>query len=206
MLCLRLSPRKDFTLRGQLTHSQCDEVKQDVADMFEECDIHTWPIDCFEIARKLHYVLRPYSSLSPEELIDAYNEDPDGFSKVEMNPETEMYQYVIYYNDATGNEGRIRWTIFHEIGHIYRGHHDNPDDSNSEIEEAEADLFAKYAIAPPPPIRYLKITRPEEIQDTFCTSLEASFNIMDYFWKRVQYGPRNMESFEIQIIRLFQVA
>lgn len=206
MLCLRLSPRKDFTLRGPLTHSQCDEVKQDVADMFEECDIHTWPIDCFEIARKLHYVLRPYSSLSPEELIDAYNEDPDGFSKVEMNSETEMYQYVIYYNDATGNEGRIRWTIFHEIGHIYRGHHDNPDDSNSEIEEAEADLFAKYAIAPPPLIRYLKITRPEEIQDTFCTSLEASFNIMDYFWKRVQYGPRNMESFEIQIIRLFQVA
>lgn len=206
MLCLRLSPRKDFTLRGPLTHSHCDEVKQDVADMFEECDIHTWPIDCFEIARKLHYVLRPYSSLSPEELIDAYNEDPDGFSKVEMNSETEMYQYVIYYNDATGNEGRIRWTIFHEIGHIYRGHHDNPDDSNSEIEEAEADLFAKYAIAPPPLIRYLKITRPEEIQDTFCTSLEASFNIMDYFWKRVQYGPRNMESFEIQIIRLFQVA
>ena len=202
MLCLRLSPRKDFTLRGPLTHSQCDEVKQDVADMFEECDIHTWPIDCFEIARKLHYVLRPYSSLSPE----ALTEDPDGYSKVEMNPITGMYQYVIYYNDASGNEGRIRWTVFHEIGHIYRGHHDNPDDSNSEIEEAEADLFAKYAIAPLPLIRYLKLTRPEEIQDTFCTSLEASYNIMDYFWKRVQYGPRNMESFEIQIIRLFQVA
>lgn len=206
MLCLKLSPRKDFTLRGPLTHSQCDEVKQDVADMLEECGIHTWPIDCFEIARKLHYVLKPYSSLSAGELIEAYTKDPDGFSMVEMNPITGMYQYVIYYNDASGNEGRIRWTVFHEIGHIYRGHHDNPDDSHSEIEEAEADLFAKYAIAPLPLIRYLKITRPEEIQDTFCTSYEASYNIMDYYWKRIQFGPHKMESFEIKIIRLFQIA
>ena len=97
--------------------------------MLEECDIHTCPIDCFEIARKLHYVLRPYSQLDFENLVKASQKDPDGFSCVEVNPKTGMFEYVIYYNDFSGNEGRIRWTIFHEIGHIYRGHHDNPDDS-----------------------------------------------------------------------------
>lgn len=205
MLCLRLKPRRDFILRGPLTHFQCDEVKQDVADMLEECGIHTWPIDCFEIARKLHYILRPYSSLSSEALIESNSKDPDGYSKIEMNSTTGMYQYVIYYNDTSRNEGRIRWTLFHEIGHIYRGHHDTPDDRNSEIEEAEANLFAKYAIAPPPLINYLNITSPKEIQDTFCTSYEASYNIMDYYCKRVHYGPHDMESYEKQIMQLFHV-
>ena len=193
-------------MRGPLSTDQCNKVKQAVADMFEECDIHTWPIDCFEIARILHYVLRPYSSLSPEGMIEAYAKDPDGFSQVEENPETGLYQYVIYYDDLSGNEGRIRWTIFHEIGHIYLGHHDNPDDSNMIIEEAEAELFAKNAIAPLPIIRHLKIQHAEEIQDTFCTSYEASFFIMEYYWKRVQFGPRNMESFEIQVMKMFCVA
>ncbi len=193
-------------MRGPLSTDQCNKVKQAVADMFEECEIHTWPIDCFEIARILNYVLRPYSSLSPEGMIEAYAKDPDGFSQVEENPETGLYQYVIYYDDLSGNEGRIRWTIFHEIGHIYLGHHDNPDDSNMIIEEAEAELFAKNAIAPLPIIRYLKIEHAEEIQDTFVTSYEASFNIMEYYWKRVQFGPRNMESFEIQVMKMFCVA
>lgn len=190
-------------MRGPLTTAQCDQVKQDVVDMFEECDIHTYPIDCFEIARKLHYVLRPYSTLSSEDLLEAYQIDPDGYSRVEENPETGMFQYVIYYNDFSGNEGRIRWTIFHEIGHVYRGHHDNPDDSNSEIEEAEADLFAKYAIAPLPLIRKIGCTSPEEIQDTFNTSHEAATYIQDYYRKRIQFGPRNMEPFEIRLVRLF---
>lgn len=193
-------------MRGPLTYDQCDSVKQDVADMLEECNIHAWPIDCFEIARKLHYVLRPYSSLPPDAFWTALEKSPDGYSRVELTPYTGMYQYVIYYNDLCGNDGRIRWTIFHEIGHIYRGHHDNPDDSKKEIEEAEADLFAKYAIAPLPLISFLKITCPQEIQDTFLTSCRASKNIMDYYMKRMQYGPHYFEPFEIQIMKLFHVA
>ena len=205
MLFLSPSPRKDYTVRGPLTHAQCDAVKQDVADMLEECGIHTWPIDCFEIARKLHYVLRPYSSLPLEAMIEACATDPDGFSRVEINPETGLYQYVIYY-DSSKNDGRIRWTIFHEIGHIYRGHHDNPDDSNAEVEEAEAELFAKNAIAPLPIIRFLNIKHAEEIQTAFCTSYEAAQYILEYYWKRVQFGPRNLEPFEIQVKKLFHVA
>ena len=174
--------------------------------MFEETEVHSHPIDCFEIARKLHYKLRSYSSLSDEERSEALQIDPDGFSRVEINPVTGMNQYVIYYNDVGRNIGRIRWTIFHEIAHCYLGHHDNLDDSKSAIEEAEADFFAKYAIAPPPLICVLKCQNMWDVQNAFNTSEEASYNIFDYYQKWLQFGPSTYLDFEIQIIQLFQAA
>lgn len=174
--------------------------------MYEEADVHSHPIDCFEIARKLHYQLRPYSTLSHEELHEALALDPDGFSRVEIDIFTGLNVYVIYYNDEGRNIGRIRWTIFHEIGHIYLGHHDNPDDSKSAIEEAEADFFAKYAIAPPPLICVLKCQNMWDVQSAFNTSDEASYNIFDYYQKWLQYGPRTYLDFELQIIQLFGAA
>ena len=114
-------------MKGILTKERLVEIKHEVIFMFEECEIITYPIDCFAIAKKLYYVLRPYTSLNPEEYRKALATDPDGYSTVEMNPVTGMNEYVIYYNDCA-KEGRMRWTIFHEIGHIYLGHHDNLDD------------------------------------------------------------------------------
>ncbi len=90
-----------------------------------------------------------------------------------------MNQYVIYYND-TANFGRMRWTILHEIGHIYLGHHDNPDDSNYLLEEAEADFFAKYAIANPPLVNISKCECPNDIQETFQTSYAIHVHILFY--------------------------
>lgn len=58
--------------------------------MFEECEINSYPIDCFDIANKLYYVLKPYSSLSPEEYMNALCIDTDGFSRVETNPATSV--------------------------------------------------------------------------------------------------------------------
>jgi hypothetical protein len=198
--------RKDQGLRGKLTERRCDEIKQEILFMFEETDVHTYPIDCFAIAEKLCYVLRPYSSLSPDEYMEALGIDPDGFSRVELNPFTDMNEYVIYYNDYTTNEGRKRWTIFHEIGHCYLGHHDNPDDSKSDIEEAEADFFAKYAIAPLPLVRRLRCKDMWEIKAAFNTSDEASGYIYDYYMKRCAFGPPVYLDFELEIAQLFEIA
>ena len=174
--------------------------------MFEETEVHSHPIDCFAIAEKLRYVLRPYSSLCHEEQQLALAVDQDGYSRVEIDIFTGMNVYVIYYNDEGRNIGRIRWTIFHEIGHIYLGHHDHPDDELSDIEEAEADFFAKYAIAPPPLIRVLKCQDMWDIQNAFNTSCEAASYIYDYYQKRVAFGSRYFEGFELELVRLFQVA
>ena len=192
-------------MRSVLTVDRLDEIKKEVLFMFEECEINTYPIDCFAIAAKLYYVLRPYSSLTPDEYMKAWKTDPDGFSKVELNPITGMNQYVIYYNDCA-NQGRLRWTILHEIGHIYLGHHDTPDDSNTEIEEAEANFFAKYSIAPPPLVNAAKCSSPTDVAIIFNVSGEASYNIFVYYRKWLEYGPREYEPFEIEMLELFNAA
>lgn len=81
--------------RSILSDSRCDEIKKEVLFLYEECEIHTYPIDCFAIAEKLYYVLRPYSSLDPVGYFDALQTDPDGYSTVETDPETGMNQYVM---------------------------------------------------------------------------------------------------------------
>lgn len=170
--------------------------------MYEETETHTWPIDCFAIAKALNYIVVPYSYCSVQDMIAI---DEDGFSKVVYNPWTGLYNYVIYYNDAQTNEGRLRWTIFHEIGHIYLGHHDNPDDSLSEIEEAEADFFAKYAIAPPPLINAADCKDMWDVQGIFRTSAQAAEYIYDYYRKWLQYGPQVFLPFEVKLLKQFNV-
>lgn len=204
---LSLSPKteKGTDLRGLLTPGRCNEIKKEVLFMFEECEINTYPIDCFTIADRLYYQLRPYSSLPMVKRLRALAFDTDGYSRVEVNPQTGMNEYVIYYNDHT-NQGRMRWTILHEIGHVYLGHHDNPDDSLSAFEEAEANFFAKYSIAPPPLINVAKCTSPDDVATTFDVSGEASFNIFDYYKKWMEFGPIDYEPFEIEMLQLFQVA
>ena len=193
-------------MRGPLTGEQCDDVKKYVVDMFEECGITTYPIDPFEIARKLFYVLRPYSELSFSECLEAYEQSNDAFSRVEFSEERQRNEYVIYYNDIGKTPNRIRWSLLHEIGHCYMGHHDHPDDSLYVIEEAEANLFAKYSIAPVPLIHVLKLQNGYDVARVFVTTDDAGYNCYSYYQKWLQFGPQNYTDFEIRLLRLFKIA
>ncbi len=82
--------------RGKFSDERYEEIKQEVLFMFEETETDTFPIDCFEIARKLHYVLRPYSQLEISAYLEAISESSEGYSKVEQDPITGMCYYVIY--------------------------------------------------------------------------------------------------------------
>lgn len=188
-----------------LPKQRYNEIDKEVINMFEECEITEFPIDCFAIARKLHYVLRPYSSLPFPERIKACSFDSDGYSKLEINPFTGMYEYVIYYNDVGVIEGRMRWTIFHEIGHIYLGHHDNPP-TNVAREEAEANHFAKYAIAPNPLISVANCEDPRDIHDIFHASMMASGFLYDSYMSWLHFGPRFYLPHEMHLLELFHAA
>ena len=193
-------------MRGLVSAERCDEIKQEVIFMFEECGVDSYPIDPFFIARKLHYILRPYSSLSLDDYWEACSESPDAFSRPEFNHNTNMWEYVIYYNDEQLSQGRIRWTILHEIGHCYLGHHDNPDDSLYPIEEQEANFFAKYSIAPPPLIHICRCASPADIERIFLTSATAADYCFSYYQKWWNFGPPEFLDFEIQLLRLFHIA
>lgn len=181
-----------------------NEIKHEVLFMYEECEIEAFPIDCFEIARRLYYHVVPYSCLSDHVLRLAMQHSPDGFSTIYKNPNTGMYEWYIFYNDFNCIQ-RQRWTIFHEIGHIYLGHFE--DDFMTYVEkEAEANFFAKYSIAPPPLINIANCESPMDIAESFYVSGEASVHIYTYFQKWKNYGPLEYEPFEVKMLEQFHVA
>ncbi len=194
-------------MRGVLTSEQCESVIVQVIDMFEECGINSLPIDPFFIAETLHYILVPYSALSPEGLRYALLISSDAFSRVEtgMMNGICISRYVIYYNDRQ-YPARIRWTLLHEIGHCYLGHHDHPDDSLKETEEAEANLFAKYSIAPPPLINLMRMKSADAVAQLFATSNQEATYALEYYRKWLLYGPDEYTDYEIRLLRLFDVA
>ena len=193
-------------MRGILSSERYEELKQLVVEMYEDAGVSSLPIDCFEIARRLGYVLRPYSQLNVDEFLDAFDISVEGYSKVEMNPETGMWQYVIYYNDMHFDLNHQRFSVFHEIAHCYLGHHDEKESEDTDnIEEAEANFFAKYAMAPPPLINhYRERVCPALIQERFQTSYEEAGYEYEYYQKWREFGPREYTPVEYHMLAMFE--
>lgn len=168
--------------------------------MYEECGLTEYPINCFHIAKKLHYQLVPYSSLSGKQLTAAMQISTDGFHLLIEDQTTGLFHWRIYYNDQNSHE-RQRWTIMHEIGHIILDHTEE-----SELAEAEANFFAKYSIAPPPLIHVAECEDYLDIAVQFDISLQAAYYAMSYYQKWLQYGPKEYEPFEIRMLHIFGIA
>lgn len=190
-----------------LTNEKYEEIKRSVLSAYEETGISCLPIDPFEMAQKLYIVVKPYSSLSTANQMNALIVDPDGFVRVEYDSVQDRFNPVVYYNDKA-YPPRIHFTLLHEIGHVCLGHLDLILEGKklSAVEEAEADFFAKYAIAPPPLIEKTGCESPEDIQETFDVSQICSCNIFDTFQKWLWYGPKNYTDYEIRILKIFHAA
>lgn len=69
---------------------------------------------------------------------------------------------MILYDDKIGSQGRINWTIAHELGHIILNHTEQ-----SSLNEREADIFASSLLMPKAVIAYLTKTkkRPLKLDD-----------------------------------------
>ena len=75
-----------------LSDDRYEVIKQEVVDMYEDCELTTYPIDCFEIARRLNYKLIPYSRLSGKKLIAAMQISTDGFHVLVEEKATGMFR------------------------------------------------------------------------------------------------------------------
>jgi Zn-dependent peptidase ImmA (M78 family) len=80
--------------------------------------------------------------------------------------------YAILYKPNLNNVGRERWTIIHEMGHIYLGHEEDTRDN-----ELEADFFAASLLMPEITLiamsHRVKLTN-KFISNTFGVSNEAA--------------------------------
>ncbi|WP_026523271.1 ImmA/IrrE family metallo-endopeptidase [Butyrivibrio sp. MB2005] len=186
-----------------------DEIEQAVYEMLEETGINTIPIDPFEVARRLKYVLVPYSSLKKEKFIEAINRSTDGYSAVEKDS-SGMYHYYIYYNDIVKTTCEMRhmyWTIMHEIGHCYLGHHDlTEEELPDDVAEAEANYYAKYTFAPTPLINAYECKDANDIVDKFNVSYESAGYLYRSYWNWLHNGPINYLPLEIKFLNWFLAA
>ena len=178
----------------RLSDSRCEEIKKIVVDTFLRFDIHCVPISGFELATKIGAVLIPYSSKPEKARQIMMVRSEDGF--------TIKYDGVwyIYYNDAK-NYGRINNTLTHECGHIVLNHSEE-----SDLAEAEAKFFAKYAIAPPVLIHKLNLKNAYEVYEHFDISLEAAGYAYSYYLKWLAYGKSDYTDYELQLLKLFKDA
>lgn len=106
-----------------------------------------------------------------------------------------LNQYKIVYNEKVRSQGRIKWTIMHEIGHIVLGHlsdykhaiiaRGGLEEKEYDALEKEADLFAGLVLAPPIVMLDLNITSKQKIIEFCKLSEEAAGYRLEFFnkWK-----------------------
>ncbi len=167
-------------------------------NLFKHYGVNCIPICGFELAYRIGISCIPYSSLSGIKKEAATRISRDGFF-VETNG-----RELIYFNDENVNYERINMTILHEVAHDVLGHTGR--EELSEIEEAEASFFAKYAVAPPPLVHRLPIVSPETIKQAFQLSGHAAALAYDYYHKWLYYGKEYYLEYEETLLQLFKVS
>ena len=170
-----------------------EKIKDAVVQMYEECNVHCTPINGFEIATHLGISVCAYSALSSMQRAAAMKLSEDGFHVLKNG------RYIIYYNDECSS-GRINNTIIHELGHIRLGHV-----QESELAEAEAKFFAKFALAPPVLIHKLGLQSCYEVMERFEISYKAACIAWSYYtlWQSRHFAYTEQE---MKTCRLFGFA
>ncbi|WP_185923351.1 ImmA/IrrE family metallo-endopeptidase [Brevibacillus brevis] len=148
-----------------------------------ENHITKFPIDPFEIIKKCKWGLISYSELSRlhgvtiDEVITTFQSE-DGYTIYDGQG------YTIAYNDTIHHPGRIRFTLMHEIGHIFLNHLSDFDETilqrssltkpKYDILEKEVNAFARNVLAPPAIVNRLKIRNVNDIVYYFRISPTAA--------------------------------
>lgn len=177
-----------------LSNNRYEEIKNTVVNTFEKLKINCVPISGFEIATKLEAKIIPYSAKSQNTQLLMTKRSEDGFSIKKSDG------WYVFYNDNKPY-GRINNTMTHESGHIVLDHTED-----SELAEAEANFFAKFALAPPILIHKLKLKNPWDIVNRFDISNEAAEYALNYYLKWLKYGGKYYKDYEVKLCNLFGLA
>lgn len=145
-------------------------------EFLEEYEINSYPIEPLQIIANNHYGIMPYS-----EFMNEHNCDLDTVCRCMQSNDGKTILtdgvYSIAYNDLQNSQGRIRFTLMHEIGHIYLNHlidFENTELSQCGLSKAEntileneANAFARNVLAPVSMINQLKDKSVKNISSRF---------------------------------------
>lgn len=139
-------------------------------EVFRECGIAKFPIDCFDILHHYGFKIYSYGELRSinqrlYEICRKYSNDAFSF------------QNMICYNECM-IENRIRFSLMHELGHFVLGHKET-----SVENEDEADYFASCMLAPRIAVHRIRYKTADAIHDTFRISYAASNRVLSDYRK-----------------------
>ncbi|MEA5057736.1 MAG: ImmA/IrrE family metallo-endopeptidase [Anaerotignum propionicum] len=168
-------------------------------------NINSLPVDPFRIARKNGWIIYTYEEFatlvnkSVETLISRY--ENDGFAFWSRRDGC----FIICYN-STLPFSVCRWTLLHEMAHIYLKHISSENPLLSRVRtqersllEVEAQGFARRVLCPSIVLHNCKAFEPEEIMRLCGISREAAGYRSDYIKKLELRGKFRVDPLEIQV-------
>lgn len=149
-----------------LKPSRYEELNREALDLLETYGVTNFPLDVFQLAKKMGICLKPYSSIPLAEFSALEEISEDAFT---VSPgEYEIGSTFVCFNQ-NANKGRLRQDIAHEIAHIWLEHA-----TSEEPFETEAEYFAAYLLAPIPLIIKYRLKTIREVRGYFEISHEAA--------------------------------
>lgn len=174
------------------TYARYDYCAKRACEFLEEYNISSYPIDVEKIITDNKWGLTPYSLL-----MEQFNCDRDTVIRClrSMDGYTQLDKdnYSIAYNDDPALGDRKRFTLMHEIGHIYLNHLVDFDITllyrgtlsqyENKVLENEANAFARNVLAPVSLVQQLADKAPENISAKFGITYHAASTRRDLFRK-----------------------
>ena len=177
--------RRGSLMPMRLSDARYEQIKEAIMALFERYDVDCLPVDPWKLAHAMSLKLIAFSALTEEQL-GAALQLSNGRLKFRLVCVEGISPQCILY-DNQNPIGRQRFTILREIAHIALGHK-----QESELTDAEAGFFAKFAIAPPTLVHLLRSTDCQDIATAFGLSSECASNTIAYYkkWRRISsYKP-----------------
>jgi len=177
----------------KLPDASYENSKQTVVNTLSIFGIRGFPINPFELAKRMGIVPKAYSTFPTQVKELMLKTSEDGFSTGLDNG-----KWDIFYNDEGCDATRINYTIAHELGHIIVDHH-----TTSEVAEAEANFFGAYLLVPIPLVHVLGLTETVEIQSVFNVGFQVARNSLNRYNKWLTCNEKAYLSYEIQLLQHF---
>lgn len=174
------------------TYARYDYCAKRACEFLEEYNISSYPIDVEKIITDNHWGLTPYSLLMEQfncdrETVIRCLRSKDGYTQLDKD------NYSIAYNDDPTLGDRKRFTLMHEIGHIYLNHLIDFDitllyrgslsQDENKVLENEANAFARNVLTPVSLVQQLTDKSPENISAKFGITYHAASTRQDLFRK-----------------------
>lgn len=191
-------------------------VSETIYKLLKQLNIHSYPINLKYVIEELGNLgiiieIEKYSQYAKYRGISiqaAENVLKSKYGATSRFPQNNLY--IIFYNDTNQTEGRINWTIAHEIGHIVLGHHilaktnqlyrGGISPSLYESLENEAEWFAQDFMCNPFVLSKCGFTNPKDIKEWCVISDEASANRVENI-KNIK--SRYCNTWDYKIIEVF---